>query len=112
MKSITDFDSFLALDIRIGTVLNVEELQNARKPAYVLQIDFGEEIGVLKSSAQVRDLYTAAELRGKQIVAVVNFPEKQIAQIKSQCLVLGVQTDEGVVLLQTERKVDNGSVIS
>lgn len=101
---------FEKVEIRVGTVVGVEHFPEARKPAYKIKIDFGPEFGVRKSSAQITDIYDLYDLLGKQLVAVVNFPPKQIANFKSECLVLGVVGDaNGVVLLQPERKVDNGS---
>lgn len=95
------------LDIRVGTVVEAKVFAEARKPAYRLMIDFGE-LGVLKSSAQITDFYKTTDLKGKQVLAVVNFPPKQIANLKSECLVLGIETPEGVVLLQPNHPVDNG----
>jgi tRNA-binding protein len=108
---ITDFDTFLQLDMRVGTIIHAEVFGKAKKPALLLQIDFGE-LGIKKSSAQITDLYTPSKLIGQQIVAVVNFPPKQIANIKSECLVLGaVAVDGKVTLLQPERKCENGERI-
>ncbi|MFN4972900.1 MAG: tRNA-binding protein [Bacteroidota bacterium] len=105
-------DDFERLDIRIGTILEASELEYARKPAYKLLIDFGSE-GVKKSSAQLTGNYQPHQLIGKQIVAVVNFPPKQIAHFISECLVLGVVGNgTDVVLLQPERKVENGLKIA
>jgi tRNA-binding protein len=105
-------DDFERLDIRIGTILEASELENARKPAYKLLIDFGSK-GVKKSSAQLTGNYQPHQLIGKQIVAVVNFPPKQIAHLISECLVLGVVGNGiDVVLLQPERKVENGLKIA
>lgn len=102
------WEDFEKVDIRTGTVLKVEEFPKARKPAWKLTIDFGE-LGIKKSSAQIKGLYQAADLIDKQIIAVVNFPPKQIADFMSECLVLGVEGKDGeIVLIQTERKVDNG----
>lgn len=99
---------FEKVDIRVGTVLNAILFKEARNPSYQLEIDFGE-IGVLKSSAQLTSLYEAEELLGKQILAVVNFPKKQIATMMSECLVLGlVGEGKDVVLINPERKVANG----
>ncbi|WP_224489512.1 tRNA-binding protein [Robertkochia flava] len=101
---------FEKIEIRVGTVVSVECFPEARKPAYKIKIDFGTELGVRKSSAQITDIYDRYDLLGKQVVAVVNFPPKQIANFQSQCLVLGVVGSEpGVVLLQPERKVANGT---
>lgn len=105
-------DDFEKLDIRVGTILEASELEQARKPAYKLIIDFGSE-GVKKSSAQLTANYKPHQLIGKQIIAVVNFPPKQIAHIVSECLVLGV-VGEGanVVLLQPDQQVANGLKIA
>jgi len=104
----TDFDK---VDIRTGTIVAVEEFPKARKPAYKLTIDFGE-LGIKRSSAQITTLYQPDTLIGKQIVAVVNFPPKQIATFLSECLVLGSVADDGTVtLLQTERLTENGQRI-
>ena len=102
---------FQSVDIRAGTVLAALPFPEARKPAYRLTIDFGE-LGVLRSSAQITDLYTPERLVGLQVVAVVNFPVKQIANHLSQCLVLGVYDSQGrVVLLSPLQPVENGSVV-
>ena len=102
------FDDFEKIDIRAGTITEVNDFPKAKKPAYQLTIDFGE-LGIKKSSAQVTGFYNKDELTGKQVVAVVNFPPKQIANFLSECLVLGVYTDKKeVVLLQPEREVKNG----
>ena len=98
----------MKLDIRVGTILKAEELKKARKPAYKLEIDFGEEIGIKKSSAQITNLYTPEELIGKQILAVVNFPQKQIADFLSEVLVLGTYSKEGVILITPDKKAGNG----
>ncbi len=95
--------------MRTGTIISAEVFAEARKPAYKLLIDFGAEIGVRRSSAQITAHYTAQELVGKHVVAVINFPPKQIGPLMSECLVLGaVQSDGSVVLLQPERSVANG----
>ncbi len=106
MLTISDFQK---LDIRTGTIKKAEIFLEARKPAYKLEIDFGKELGIKKSSAQITTHYAADELVGKQIVAVVNFPPKQIGPFMSECLVLGaVQADESVILIQPEAHVSNG----
>ena len=102
------FEDFMKLDIRGGTILRAEELKKARKPAYKLEIDFGEEIGIKKSSAQITNLYTPEELIGKQILAVINFPQKQIADFLSEVLVLGTYSKEGVILITPDKKASNG----
>ncbi|MEX0997419.1 MAG: tRNA-binding protein [Flavobacteriaceae bacterium] len=104
-----NWDQFTAVDMRVGTILNVEQFQEAIKPAYKLTIDFGESLGVKKTSAQLTKRYTPETLLNKQIVAVVNFPPKQIANFMSECLVLGAVDEAGdVILLELNAKVDNG----
>lgn len=99
---------FEQVDVRTGTIVAAETFPQARKPAYKLTIDFGE-LGTKRSSAQLTKLYQADELIGKQVVAVVNFPPKQIATFLSECLILGAVADDGTVtLLQTERPTPNG----
>lgn len=104
----TTFETFQELDIRVGTVLEARVFEGARKPAYQLLVDFGAEIGVLKSSAQITELYAPQELIGRQVLGVVNFPPRQIGKFMSQALVLGVYTQNGVVLIQPDRGVENG----
>lgn len=102
------FDDFLRVDIRTGTIIHAQVFEQARKPAYQLEIDFGA-LGIRKSSAQITAHYTPEQLIGKQIVAVVNFPVKQIANFFSECLVLGAVEDNGeIVLLQPTQSVENG----
>ena len=105
------WQDFEKIDIRVGTILTVEDFPNARKPSFQLSVDFGE-LGIKKSSAQINALYSKDELKGKQVVAVVNFPPKQIANFFSECLVLGVynETNE-VVLLAPGKAVKNGCKI-
>lgn len=106
-----NWDDFAKIDIRSGTIVEVTDFPNARKPAYRLKIDFGE-LGTKQSSAQITHHYQASDLVGKQIVAVVNFPPKQIANFFSECLVLGVYNDQNqVILLQPDKIVANGSKI-
>jgi tRNA-binding protein len=103
-----EWPDFEKIDIRVGTILEVNEFPKAKRPAWQLTVDFGP-IGILKSSAQITDLYRRDDLVGRQVLAVVNFPPKQIANFFSECLVLGVYTDKKeVVLIQPERKVENG----
>ncbi|HEX2682581.1 MAG TPA: tRNA-binding protein [Ferruginibacter sp.] len=105
------WQDFEKIDIRSGTILEVNDFPNARKPAYQLSIDFGE-LGVKRSSAQIKTLYEKESLIGKQVIAVVNFPAKQIANFFSECLVLGVYNENNdVVLLQPTMNVKNGSKI-
>jgi tRNA-binding protein len=101
-------EDFLKMDIRSGTIISVEAFPKARKPAWKLTIDFGAVLGTKRSSAQITNLYEIHDLIGRQILAVVNFPPRQIADFMSEVLVLGLETEEGVVLLQPERKVGNG----
>lgn len=103
------YDDFLAVDIRVGTIIEVLPFPQARRPAYILMIDFGPDIGVKKSSAQITTHYTPETLVGRQVAAVVNFPEKQIGPVKSQVLTLGFADANGdVVLISPERAVPNG----
>jgi tRNA-binding protein len=105
------WDDFEKIDIRAGTIIEANDFPAARKPAYQLSIDFGE-LGIKKSSAQITSLYTKEELIGKQVVAVVNFPVKQIGNFFSECLVLGVYNENNeVVLLHPSLPVKNGSRI-
>ena len=102
------WQDFEKIDIRAGTILEVNDFPEAKKAAYKLTIDFGD-LGIRKSSAQITDYYEKQELIGKQVIAIVNFPPKQIANFFSECLVLGVYTDKKeVVLLTPDRKVNNG----
>ena len=98
MDTIT-WDDFAKVELRVGRVICAKEFPEARKPAYILEIDFGEEIGIRKSSAQVTDLYQAEALIGKLVVGVVNFPKKQIGPLMSECLVTGFYNDSGEVAL-------------
>lgn len=109
MKEIT-WSEFEAVEIRVGTILSVDDFPEARKPAYRITVDFGPEIGVKKSSAQITDLYTKADLMGRQVVGVVNFPIKQIGPTRSECLITGFyQQDGSVVLAIPERNIPNGA---
>ena len=104
------FDQFLAVDIRIGTVLSAEPFPEARKPAYKLVIDFGPAIGVRKSSAQITERYRLDELPGRQVAAVVNFPPRQIGKFMSEVLTLGFpDTDGHVMLFAPDKPVPDGS---
>ena len=104
------WDDFSRVELRVGTIVKAEEFPEARKPAYKLQIDFGEEIGIKKSSAQITDLYTAQELVGRQVVGVVNFPPRQIGPFMSECLITGFNRDDNsVVLAVPDKEVPKGS---
>ena len=112
MNSEITFEDFLKVAIHTGTVTSVRENAGARNPAYVMEIDFGSDMGTKTTSAQVTNLYDARSLVGKQVVAVTNFPPLRVAGVKSEVLVLGVETPDGVVLLSPDRTVDNGKRIS
>ena len=104
------FDDFMKVDIRAGTIVEAETFPEARKPAYKLRIDFGEEIGVKKTSAQITEHYDPETLVGRQVMAVVNFPPRQIGPVMSEVLTLGAYDDaQRVVLLSLEHPVPNGS---
>ncbi|MDB9865217.1 tRNA-binding protein [Candidatus Thioglobus sp.] len=101
---------FEKVDIRIGTIVEVEDFPKARNPAFILHVDFGVEIGLKKSSSQITDLYTKDQLQGKQVIAVVNFEPKQVGPIMSECLVLGFyRQDNSVVLATNDLPINNGS---
>jgi len=104
------FDDFLRVDIRVGTIVEVEPFPEARKPAFKLKIDFGPAIGVKKSSAQIVDRYAIEDLAGRQVAAVVNFPPRQIGKYMSEVLTLGFADEEGaVILFAPDRRVPDGS---
>lgn len=107
------WQDFEKIDIRIGTIIEANDFPEAKKPAFQLKIDFGETVGILKSSAQITQIYSKESLIGKQIVAVVNFPKKQIGKFMSECLVLGsIGVENEIILLSSDLKVKNGLKIS
>lgn len=112
MKEEITFEDFTKVDIRTGTIIEVNDFPKAIKPAYQLTIDFGE-LGTKKSSAQITNLYSKEDLLNKQITAIVNFKPRQIANFMSECLVLGIYNEEGnVVLLQASKNIKNGEQVS
>jgi len=110
MDKIITFEDFTKVDFRVGTIIEVNDFPEARNPAYQLTIDFGA-LGIKKSSAQITTLYKKEDLLNRQIVAIINFPKKQIATFMSECLVLGAVDGNDVILLNPEHKVKNGSVV-
>ena len=113
MKEQITYDIFEKVDIRIGTVISVKKNEKARKPSLVIEVDFGNEIGIKQSSAQITHYYNEDSLKGKQVVGVCNFPEKNIAGVKSQFLVLGAIEEDGkVVLLHPSQPTKNGLKIA
>ena len=113
MKPQITYDIFDKVDIRLGTVLSVKKNEKARKPSLVVEVDFGKEIGIKKSSAQITHYYNEENLVGKQVIGVCNFPKKNIAGIVSEVLILGaIEKDGKVVLLHPSQKVENGLEIA
>ena len=104
----TTIDDFIKLDIRVGTILEAKVFEKAKRPAYQLKVDFGSEIGIKKSSAQITEVYKPEDLIGKQVLGVVNFPPRQIADFISEVLILGTYSNQGVVLITPDEKVNNG----
>lgn len=111
MDNIITFEDFSKVDLRVGTIIEINDFPEARNPAYQITIDFGA-LGIKKSSAQITTLYNKEELLNRQIVAVVNFSKKQIAKFMSECLILGAVDGKDVILLNPEHQVKNGSVVS
>lgn len=104
-----EFSDFLKLDIRVGEIIKAIPFEKARKPAYKLWVDFGGDIGVKQSSAQITECYTIDALCGMQVLGVVNFPPRQVADFMSEVLVLGVYAEQGVVLIRPDRPVEKGA---
>ena len=111
MEKIITFEDFTKVDLRVGTIIDVNDFPEARNPAYQLTIDFGD-LGIKKSSAQITTIYTKDDLLQRQIVAVVNFPRKQIAKFMSECLVMGAVQANDVFLINPEVKVKNGTTVN
>jgi tRNA-binding protein len=109
MSNTIEWSDFEAVELRVGTVTEVRDFPRARQPAYQVWVDFGDEIGIKKSSAQVTDLYNKEDLLGRQIIGVVNFPTKQIGPFRSEFLLTGFVGGDGVVLAVPERPVSNGA---
>jgi len=102
------FEDFTKLDIRVGTIIEAKEFKEAKKKAYQLKINFGESLGIKKSSAQITDLYTTKDLINKQILAITNLPPRQIANFMSEVLVLGTYSKDGVILITPDKSAENG----
>lgn len=107
-----DFETFQKVDMRVGTIVEASLNKKARKPAYKLKVDLGEDLGIKSTSAQITDLYECESLVGRKIVAVVNFPPLQVASVMSEVLVLGSLSDKGVVLLEAGSEAHNGDRIA
>ena len=108
MTNSLSWEDFEKVEMRVGTIIEANDFPEARKPSYQLVVDFGDELGQRKTSAQLTSLYSKEKLIGTQIVAVVNFPKKQIANFMSECLVLGAVDGNDVTLLKTDKNVENG----
>jgi len=111
MSNTINFEDFTKIDLRVGTIIEVDDFPKARNSSYQLTIDFGD-LGIKKSSAQITTIYTKEELVGRQIVATINFPKKQIANFMSECLVMGAVDGDDVTLLKPEQKVKNGTTVA
>ena len=107
-----EWSDFEKVEMRVGTIVKAEEFPEAKKPAYILTIDFGPEIGIKKSSAQITELYNKKRLKNEQVIAVINFPPKQIGPFMSECLVMGAYNEKNqVVVLKPQRETMNGSKV-
>lgn len=111
METLATYQQFESLDIRVGTIIHAQNFEKAHKPAYQLKIDFGD-FGIKNSSAQITALYRIEDLIGRKIIAIINFPPKQIANFISECLVLGALNEKGVVLLAVDDAAENGDKIA
>ncbi len=111
MKPFIRWKDFEKIDFRCGTIISASAFPEAKKPAFILQIDFGDHMGIKKSSAQLTEQYEIDDLIGRQILAIINFQPKQIGPIMSECLVCGFYTEKGVVLVQPEKTIENGSIL-
>ncbi len=105
------FEDFMKIDIHVGTITEVKAFEKAKKPAYQLKVDLGVEIGIKKTSTQITEVYKPSDLVGKQVLAVVNFPPKQVADFMSEILILGIYSKQGVVLIKPDEQVENGDKI-
>jgi len=112
MNETISWEDFSKIDMRVGTIMDVKDFPKARHPAYQIKIDFGSDLGLKKTSAQLTNLYSKEDLLGMQVIAVVNFPKKQIANFMSECLILGAVEGKDVVLLKPGSSVPNGLKIS
>jgi tRNA-binding protein len=112
MSETISWQDFSKIDMRVGTIIGVADFPGVRNPAYQIQIDFGPQVGLKKTSAQLTERYLKNDLLGRQVIAVVNFPKKQIANFMSECLILGAVDGKDVILLEPESLVPNGLKIS
>ncbi|MGB7395716.1 MAG: tRNA-binding protein [Pricia sp.] len=112
MSDTISWNDFAKIEMRVGTIIRVDDFPQARNPAYQIHVDFGKGIGIKKSSAQITERYNKEELLNRQVIAVVNFPKKQIANFMSECLILGAVDGKNVILLEPEASVINGLRIS